>query len=91
MQLRTPRDLAMRLREARLEQGLSQAELANRIGVSRRWVSQLENGKKTLEVGLVLRAITALGLACDVRPQASENSTQGSTNLGKILESSTDG
>lgn len=91
MQLKTPRDLAMRLKEARQEQGLSQAQLANRIGVSRRWVSQLESGKKTLEVGLVLRAITALGLECDVRPRASAGPGQSSTDLGSILKSSTDG
>lgn len=91
MQLRTPRELAMRLKEARREQGLSQAELANRAGVSRRWVSQMESGKKTLEVGLVLRAITALGLECDVRPRGSATSRQSNTDLGRILESSTDG
>lgn len=90
MQIRTPRELAMRLKETRLEQGLSQAELADRIGVSRRWVSQLESGKKTLEVGLVLRAITALGLECDVRPRDSAISGQSSTDLGRILKSSTD-
>lgn len=90
MQIRTPRELAMRLKETRQEQGLSQAELADRIGVSRRWVSQLESGKKTLEVGLVLRAIKALGLECDIRSRDSAISRQGSTDLGRILESSTD-
>lgn len=91
MRLKTSRELGMRLKEARQEQGLSQMELADRISVSRPWISHLEAGKPTIEVGLVLRAITALGLECDVRPRASTTSRPSSTDLSRILESSTDG
>lgn len=86
MRLKTARELGMRLKEARLEQRITQKELADRIGTSRRWVVQLEKGKSTLQVGLVLRAITALGLECNVRDRASADSEPASSDLADILD-----
>lgn len=37
--------LGMIVRQARLSQGYTQVEAARRIGVSQRWISELENGK----------------------------------------------
>jgi HTH-type transcriptional regulator/antitoxin HipB len=61
------RDLGIRMRDQRLELGLSQAALARRVGVSRSWVIQAERGNAGAEVGLVLKAFAALGLDMDVR------------------------
>lgn len=41
---------------------LSQQELADMAGVGRRFVSELENGKATLEIGRVLKVCQALGV-----------------------------
>jgi HTH-type transcriptional regulator / antitoxin HipB len=62
MRINTVHDLAAAVRGRRQELNLSQAELAARVGVSRDWVSFVENGKPTVEVGLVLRLLDALGL-----------------------------
>ncbi|MCO8273441.1 helix-turn-helix domain-containing protein [Actinoplanes sp. TRM 88003] len=48
---------------------MTQAHLAARAGVSRRWLSDLEAGKPTAEVGLVFKVLSALGLLVDVRPE----------------------
>ena len=37
--------------------------------VSRDWIVQLEKGKATVELGLVLRALKALGLLVDISPR----------------------
>jgi len=37
-------ELTVRLREARAERGWTQAELADRIGVSRKTINTIENG-----------------------------------------------
>ena len=42
-------------------------ELARRAGVSRQWLIELERGKQTAEVSLVLRTLAAAGLQIDVR------------------------
>jgi HTH-type transcriptional regulator/antitoxin HipB len=46
----------------RRELGLSQAQLAERVGVSRKWLSEFERGKATAELGLVLRVLDSLDL-----------------------------
>ncbi len=50
------------VRTARTAKELSQQELADMAGVGRRFVSELENGKETLEIGRVLRVCQALGV-----------------------------
>jgi HTH-type transcriptional regulator/antitoxin HipB len=64
----TPDDLGLFLRDQRRRAGLSQQDLAARAGTSRRWLSDLEGGKATVEVGRVLKVIFALGLMMDVKP-----------------------
>lgn len=56
------RDLAASVRGRRADLGLSQAELAVRAHVSRQWIGELERGKATAEIGLVIRVLDALGL-----------------------------
>jgi y4mF family transcriptional regulator len=68
MHLNNVRDLGLYLRDRRRRLGLTQAELAASAQVSRRWLSDLEAGKVTAEVGLVFKVLHALGLALDVSP-----------------------
>ena len=63
----TPEDLAQSARDRRRQLGLSQGSLAKKVGVSRQWIVALEQAKPTAEVGLVLKALSALGLRIDVR------------------------
>jgi len=66
MQVVTVHDLAAAVRGRRRQLGLSQAELAAAVSVSRDWVSDFESGKTTVEVGLVLRVLEALGLRIEL-------------------------
>jgi HTH-type transcriptional regulator/antitoxin HipB len=45
---------------------LDQATFATMVGVNRRWVMEIERGKPRAEVGLVLKALEALGLNMSV-------------------------
>lgn len=58
--------LGIAVRQGREDAGLTQAELAARAGVSRPWLSQLENGKRSVEVGKVLAVLGALDLYMDI-------------------------
>ena len=73
MRVSTTGDLGALVRQERQDQGLTQAELAERIGTTRQWVSQFESGTLNPRVGLVLAALTALDLDIDVRSGASTN------------------
>jgi y4mF family transcriptional regulator len=65
MLIRTPIDLGAVIRDRRRLLGLDQATLAKRIGVSRQWVVAIEKGRSRAELGLVLRALEAVGVRLD--------------------------
>jgi y4mF family transcriptional regulator len=47
---------------ARRHHKLTQAELAQVIGSTQAWVSEVEQGKETAQIGKVLRALSHLGV-----------------------------
>jgi HTH-type transcriptional regulator/antitoxin HipB len=61
MLLRRPHDLSALFRDGRARSGWSQTDLADRIGVSRQWISQVETGKTSVEFDLVVGGLQALG------------------------------
>jgi HTH-type transcriptional regulator / antitoxin HipB len=65
MRIRTPTDMGAVIRDRRKALGLDQAALAKQIGVNRKWVISIERGRATAELGLVLRALDALGIPLD--------------------------
>ena len=54
--------LANRLKERRAELGLTQAELAERVGVTRKTVNTVENGVFVPSAILALKLARALGM-----------------------------
>ena len=71
--VRTARELGAVVRQARLDARMSQEGLAEKAGVSRPWLSELETGKRTAEVGLVLRVLSAAGLTLYVDRASSSS------------------
>jgi len=47
---------------ARRHHKLTQAELAHAIGATQKWVSEVEQGKETAQIGKVLRLLSHLGV-----------------------------
>jgi len=68
IQLRTPADIGALIKDRRRMLRLDQADLAQRIGVSRLWVSQIERGKPGASLALILRAFAALGIELTGHP-----------------------
>lgn len=62
MRITDTASLGQAVREERLKQGLTQAELAGLSGVGITYLSKLENGKATSELGKALGVIATLGL-----------------------------
>ena len=60
---RTVGHLGMEIRRLRQSAGLTQAELAQRAGVSRRWLSHVERGHPHGELAHLFAVLRALGLA----------------------------
>ena len=57
--------LANRIKERRTEAGLTQAELAEKVGVTRKTVNTVENGVFTPSATLAIKLSKALGLSVE--------------------------
>jgi HTH-type transcriptional regulator/antitoxin HipB len=71
MTIRTPADLGTLIRRTRKKLRLDQSTLANKIGVSRLWLVEIEKGKPRAEIGLILRALDALHINLTATTAAS--------------------
>ena len=60
--LRTTKDLGALVRETRKAQGISQEQLAGVANTGVRFVSDLENGKPTVQLDKTIKVLEALGL-----------------------------
>ena len=76
MHLRTPADIGALIRDRRRTLKLDQSALANRVGVGREWIIDIEKGKPRAQLELVLRTLNALGIELNVEtgePAATRN------------------
>jgi y4mF family transcriptional regulator len=67
--MESPLELGAAIRARRRALGITQDDLASSIGVSRRVIGQMERGKKTVHVDIVMRAAQAVGLEIGVEPR----------------------
>ncbi len=74
--------LGRNIRTARLRRKLSMEELAERVGISRYGLADLEKGKPTTAIAAYLGALWVLGLIRDMREVADPDRDEE----GKILE-----
>jgi y4mF family transcriptional regulator len=58
----TPEDLGRLVKRERKAMGLTQAELALASGTGMRFLSDLENGKPTCQIGKTLTVLKTLGI-----------------------------
>lgn len=65
-------NLGQLIREHRKQQGLTQTKLSMFSGVSPKFISELENGKATAEIGKTLRVLQYLGLEMKITPRGFE-------------------
>jgi len=68
-----PLALGKYIRVRRKQQGATQAEFASLCGVGVRFISDLENGKPTIELGKTLQVVKCLGLEVIVQPRGWRN------------------
>jgi HTH-type transcriptional regulator/antitoxin HipB len=85
MRAKTVRDLGALVRSARRTRGLTQADLAQRLGVSRDWVVRLEHGHPRLQAQKVLDALTVVGLGLDVEDTGAEAMPARKPPRGRVV------
>ena len=65
--IKSSKMLGRKIRQLRREQGVTQAQLAGLANTGIRFVSDLENGKETCQLGKILRVLSTLGVDLDIR------------------------
>ena len=73
------------IRQRRKALHWDQAQLAERVGVSRQWVIEMEKGKPRAELQLVLRTLNVLGLVLTVGTVEGEASIADASELPLAL------
>jgi HTH-type transcriptional regulator / antitoxin HipB len=68
MSIRTPADLGASLRQHRENAGLTQEQLAVRVGTTQARISRLERGDGALNVRTLLQLMSAIGVQMEIRP-----------------------
>lgn len=76
--------LGRNIRTARLRRKLTREELAGRIGVSRKVLAQIEEGKPTTAVAAYLGALWALGLLNQLRNVADPDRDEEGKTLERV-------
>lgn len=83
MQIKTMRDVGALVRTARRARGMTQADLADRLHMSRDWVVRLEKGHPRLEAQRVLDALRVVGVGLDATVNDVPQSAPRTQDLGQ--------
>ena len=67
--IKSPADIGSAIRKKRKEDGLTLADASALCGVGYRFLSDLENGKPTVELGKTLQVIAGMGLEVQIGPK----------------------
>lgn len=88
MHVKTMRDLGALVRSARTARGMTQAEFAAQLRVSRDWVVRLEKGHPRLEAQRVLDALRVVGVSLEATvPEAPTDARRARRQAGTAQES----
>jgi HTH-type transcriptional regulator / antitoxin HipB len=85
MRVNTISDISAALRGRRLALGMTQHDLALRAGVSRQWLNELERGKPTASLVLILAVVEALGLQLELGEPVAGAQAGRATDLDALL------
>lgn len=85
--VRTPKELGHLVRDYRARRALTQAHLAALVGASRKWIIDLEAGKRTADLGLVLSTLNALGVDIDLKDRSKRAVRTHTIDIDAIVRS----
>jgi len=89
MRIQTPADLGLTIRDRRKQLDLAQQTLADRVGVSRQWIVEVERGKPRAEIGLILRTLRELDIrleTSEAKPSSAQRGAVRGPDLDAIVE-----
>ena len=89
MPVETVNSIRLAVRAKRRALALSQEQVSQRAGVSRKWLSEFELGKVNVELGLVLRILEVLDLSFTIEAPHSSRGKSSNKEFGRKAPNST--
>lgn len=88
MKVRSTQDIGGMIRDGRSAKAWDQQTLADRAGVSRLWISEVENGKSSVRLDFVLRTLAALDLDIDIgtRVEGMRTTSRSAAAIAQLLK-----
>ena len=83
--IRTSEELGRAVRAARVAAGLDQVTAAGLLGVGPRFLSELERGKPSVRLSLVLQVLERLGLELDLHRRGETAASVSAEPKGPTL------
>ncbi len=84
MPFKTPEQLGSALRIRRMERAMSQVELAERLGVERKWIMKVEAGNPKAEFGFILKTFAELRLEGKITIRDASRSVSVWSSLRRV-------
>jgi transcriptional regulator with XRE-family HTH domain len=81
MYIQQQSELGQIAHQRRMDLGLTQLEVAARLGVTRQWLSRFENGIGESSLAKVFLVLRELDLAIDIRPKTADSATTATSEL----------
>lgn len=85
MIVKSPAELGHLVRDSRTRNGITQANLAAQVGASRKWIIDLESGKRTADLSLVLRTLNVLGIELNAGPRTKRGTSDDAIDLDELI------
>lgn len=85
-------DIGKLVANARAQQKITQSQLARATGTSQNWVSEVEAGKPTAQIGKVLSVLSYLGVRLQIagslraNPRSTRDESDARPSLDDIIE-----
>jgi len=73
----SPFSLGQVIQQSRLQQGLSQRDLANMLGISQKWVWEMEQGKPGILMDRLFKMLDATGVALSAEFEVTDEAYNG--------------
>ena len=72
IKVNNPHTLGLVIQQSRMQQGLSQRELAGMLGISQKWVWEMENGKPGILMDRLFKIMETVGVSITAEFEAKD-------------------
>lgn len=86
MLIRTAKDIGAAIKQARIQHGMTQVDLAHKLQVAQARISEIERGSPGVAIGTILRMLAALDASLVIKQHSSHRRKDRSKTSGEFVD-----